>query len=97
MKNGSFIRSRDVSGNSPVKPHLAKRHPTVSGAQPSTPGKRTISTNVASTPSSALPRVAARSISGKPDLATAAAATSLVSTRISRYRDNKLLTDALED
>lgn len=80
MKNGSFIRSRDVSGNSPVKPHLAKRHPTVSGAQPSTPGKRTISTNVTSTPSSALPRVAARSISGKPDLATAAAATSLVST-----------------
>lgn len=88
MKNGTFVRNRDVSGNSPVKPQLAKRHSTVSGLQPSTPGKRTTSTNVTSTSSSALPRVATRSISGKPDLATAAAATSLVSGQVSWYGDN---------
>jgi dual specificity tyrosine-phosphorylation-regulated kinase 2/3/4 len=78
LKNGTFIRSRDISGSSPVKPTtVGKRHSTVSGLQPSTPAKR--GTTVPSTPGSALPRVAARSISGKPDLATAAAATSLVS------------------
>ncbi|EAW11642.1 putative protein kinase [Aspergillus clavatus NRRL 1] len=73
---GGFIRSRDISGSSPIKQvGIGKRHSTVSGLQPSTPAKRgTATTN---TPGSALPRVAARSISGKPDLATAAAATSL--------------------
>ncbi|KAH8433046.1 putative protein kinase [Aspergillus melleus] len=76
LKNGTFVRSRDVSGTSPVKPPVGKRHSTVSGLPPSTPGKRGISTSN-TTPGSALPRVAARSISGKPDLATAAAATSL--------------------
>ncbi|KAK9653379.1 serine/threonine protein kinase, CMGC, dual-specificity [Aspergillus fumigatus] len=76
LKNGTFIRSRDISGSSPVKATtVGKRHSTVSGLQPSTPAKR--GTTVPSTPGSALPRVAARSISGKPDLATAAAATSL--------------------
>jgi dual specificity tyrosine-phosphorylation-regulated kinase 2/3/4 len=78
LKNGSFIRSRDVSGSSPIKPIAGKRHSTVSGVQPSTPAKRSTTTSM-NTPGSALPRVAARSISGKPDLATAAAATSLVS------------------
>ncbi|THC98385.1 hypothetical protein EYZ11_002166 [Aspergillus tanneri] len=78
LKNGAFVRSRDVSGNSPVKPPIGKRHSTVSGIQPSTPAKRGTSTTTAA-PGSALPRVSARSISGKPDLATAAAATSLVS------------------
>jgi dual specificity tyrosine-phosphorylation-regulated kinase 2/3/4 len=73
LKSG-FIRSRDVSGNSPVK-GSGKRHSTVNGP-PSSPGKRG-SNN--STVGSALPRVSARSISGRPDLATAAAATSLVS------------------
>lgn len=77
MKNGTYVRNRDVSGNSPVK-RLGKRHSTVSGIPPSTPAKQSSSTNT-SAPSSALPRVSARSISGKPDLATAAAATSLVS------------------
>ncbi|KAB8072738.1 protein kinase [Aspergillus leporis] len=76
LKNGSFIRSRDVSGSSPIKPIAGKRHSTVSGVQPSTPAKRSTTTSM-NTPGSALPRVAARSISGKPDLATAAAATSL--------------------
>ncbi|XHG09778.1 hypothetical protein AWENTII_012819 [Aspergillus wentii] len=73
LKNGNFVRSRDVSGNSPVKASMGKR--AVSGVQPSTPGKRGV-TNP-SVPGSGLPRVATRSISGKPDLATAAAATSL--------------------
>lgn len=73
LKSG-FMRSRDVSATSPVK-GSGKRHSTVNGP-PSSPGKR-ISNN--STTGSALPRVTARSISGKPDLATAAAATSLVS------------------
>lgn len=75
-KNGGFVRNRDVTGNSTTKPHLAKRHSTVSGLPPSTPGKR--GSNPTSVSGSALPRVAMRSISGKPDLATAAAATSLV-------------------
>ncbi|GAB1213069.1 hypothetical protein ATERTT37_002218 [Aspergillus terreus] len=74
-KTGPFVRSRDVSGSSPVKPTSGKRHSTVSGLAPSTPAKRGTATTTA--PGSALPRVAARSISGKPDLATAAAATSL--------------------
>lgn len=78
LRNGSFVRNRDVSGESPVKPLAGKRNSIVSGAAPSTPAKRTTSTNVSGS-GSALPRVAARSISGKPDLATAAAATSLVS------------------
>ncbi|KAL4806201.1 hypothetical protein BDV18DRAFT_160269 [Aspergillus unguis] len=75
FKNGTVARSRDPSNTSPVKPTVGKRHSTVSGPPPSTPGKRITSTTTA--PSSALPRVSARSISGKPDLATAAAATSL--------------------
>lgn len=77
-RNGTLARNRDrdVSGHSPVKP-LGKRHSTISGLPPSTPGKQTSSTNP-SAPTSALPRVATRSFSGKPDLATAAAATSLV-------------------
>lgn len=75
LKNGSFVRTRGVSGNSPVKAVAGKRNSSVSNV-PSTP-KRT--TNTTSGPGSALPRAAGRSISGKPDLATAAAATSLVS------------------
>ncbi|KAL4870298.1 hypothetical protein BDV12DRAFT_166100 [Aspergillus spectabilis] len=75
LKNGTFVRSREPSNSSPVKASTGKRHSTVSGLPPSTPGKR--GTNSTTTPGSALPRVSARSISGKPDLATAAAATSL--------------------
>ena len=75
-KNGTLPRTRDGRNNSPVKP-IGKRHSTVSGVAPSTPAKRT--PNTATAPSSALPRVSTRrSVSGKPDLAAAAAATSLV-------------------
>lgn len=77
LRNGISVRHRDASGHSPVKPTVGKRHPTVSGIPPSTP-KRTTTNGNTTTPSSALPRVTTRSISGKPDLATAAAATSLV-------------------
>ncbi|KAJ5115162.1 hypothetical protein NUU61_000921 [Penicillium alfredii] len=75
LKNSTATRGRDVSGNSPVKGSSGKRHSTVSGPPPTTPGKR--ASNNPTAPGSALPRVSARSISGKPDLATAAAATSL--------------------
>jgi dual specificity tyrosine-phosphorylation-regulated kinase 2/3/4 len=74
LKSG-FMRTRDASANSPVK-GSSKRHSTVNGP-PSSPGKRGSSNST--TTGSALPRVSARSLSGKPDLATAAAATSLVS------------------
>lgn len=75
VKSGSYVRTRDISGASPVKKIGAKRNSSVSGV-PTTP-KRT--TNTTTAPGSALPRISGRSISGKPDLATAAAATSLVS------------------
>jgi len=77
LKTGSSGRLRDASGNSPVKGG-GKRHSTVSGLPPSSPAKRS-SNNPTSTSGTALPRASARSISGKADLATAAAATSLVS------------------
>ncbi|KAJ5644101.1 uncharacterized protein N7484_006608 [Penicillium longicatenatum] len=70
LKTGGFLRSRDASGNSPVK-GSGKRHSTINGPPPSSPAKRTVKD------STTLPRASARSISGKPDLATAAAATSL--------------------
>ncbi|PGH23055.1 CMGC/DYRK/DYRK2 protein kinase [Polytolypa hystricis UAMH7299] len=72
-------RHRDATGSSPIKaaPMAPRRHPTVSGIVASTNTKR--SSNPPSLTGSALPRVAGRSASGKPDLATAAAATSLVS------------------
>ncbi|PKY05077.1 hypothetical protein P168DRAFT_252182 [Aspergillus campestris IBT 28561] len=77
LKSGSFIRSRDVSGTSPIRHQTGKRHSTVSGLPPSTPARRGTNTTTAPGSASGLPRVSARSISGKPDLATAAAATSL--------------------
>ena len=77
LKTGPFSRNRDPSGNSPVKGNAGKRHSTVSGLPPSSPAKR--SSNNPTTSGTALPRASARSISGKPDLAMAAAATSLVS------------------
>ncbi|KAJ5541751.1 hypothetical protein N7494_006827 [Penicillium frequentans] len=70
LKTGGFLRSRDASGNSPVK-GSGKRHSTINGPPPSSPAKRAVKD------STTLPRASARSISGKPDLATAAAATSL--------------------
>jgi len=77
LKAGPFSRTREPSGTSPVKGSSGKRHSTVSGITPSSPAKRGSNTSTIS--GTALPRASARSISGKPDLATAAAATSLVS------------------
>ncbi|KAJ5584582.1 uncharacterized protein N7459_004382 [Penicillium hispanicum] len=77
LKSGTLARTRDASGNSPVKGTAGKRHSTISGLPPSSPAKR--ASNNPTTSGTALPRASARSISGKPDLATAAAATSLVS------------------
>lgn len=68
---------RDTSNSSPVKTATPKRNSTVTGPAVPTSAKRT-TTNTSLT-GSALPRVAGRNVSGKPDLATAAAATSLVS------------------
>ena len=78
MKHGAGGRSKDMTSSSPVKSGASKRHSTVNGLQSSaTTGgvKRTSNTSLTG---SALPRVATRSASGKPDLAAAAAATSLV-------------------
>lgn len=76
LKHGTGTRSRDQSSNSPVKQGTAKRHSTVNGLQSSATGG--VRTSNPSLTGSALPRVAPRSASGKPDLAAAAAATSLV-------------------
>ncbi|KAL1983723.1 hypothetical protein VTN96DRAFT_9979 [Rasamsonia emersonii] len=72
-KNGA-VKNRDASGGSPVKASAPRRHSTVNGLQPAA-GKRV--SNSGSYSNSGLPRVAGRSVSGKPDLAAAAAATSL--------------------
>jgi len=77
LKGGAVARTKDAPSSSPVKPTVAKRQSTVNGAQSSVSTKR--GSNGGSVSGTALPRVATRSISGKPDLATAAAATSLVS------------------
>lgn len=77
FKNGAAVRSRDTAGNSPVKPVASKRVSTINGLQSGAVGVKRAS-NGAAIQGSALPRVHARAASGKPDLATAAAATSLV-------------------
>ncbi|KAF3491062.1 dyrk [Arthroderma uncinatum] len=79
--NSDGPRLRDSSTNSPVKPGLPKRHSTfhhttsTSATNPGLTPKR--SSNVPPSGGSALPRVAPRNASGKPDLAAAAATTSL--------------------
>jgi dual specificity tyrosine-phosphorylation-regulated kinase 2/3/4 len=75
FKNGSAVRTRDLAGNSPVKPVSSRRQSTVNGLQTGAGVKR--ASNGAAIATSALPRVP-RTASGKPDLAIAAAATSLV-------------------
>ncbi|KAK2753714.1 hypothetical protein FQN55_000077 [Onygenales sp. PD_40] len=75
----SSARSRDIAGHSPVKPTGPKRNSATTSTVTSTTSnvtKRTSNGNPMS--GSALPRVT-RATSGKADLATAAAATSLVS------------------
>ncbi|KAI9835064.1 MAG: hypothetical protein M1819_002616 [Sarea resinae] len=74
FKNGTAVRT-NIPSSSPNKPAAPKRHSTVNGLQPTIGVKRS-STGTAL--ASNLPRVATRSVSGKPDLASAAAATSLV-------------------
>jgi dual specificity tyrosine-phosphorylation-regulated kinase 2/3/4 len=68
--------NREVSGTSPIKSG-PRRHSTVQGA----PGAIGVKRNANGAPlnvASSLPRVAQRSVSGKPDLASAAAVASLV-------------------
>ena len=77
FKNGATVRNKEVPSSSPSKVSMPKRHSTVNGLQSSIGVKRT-STGVAV--GSSLPRVTPRSTSGKPDLASSAAAVaSLVS------------------
>ncbi|EZF10812.1 CMGC/DYRK/DYRK2 protein kinase [Trichophyton rubrum D6] len=74
-------RLRDSSTNSPVKHGLPKRHSTfhhtstTTTANPGATPKR--ASNIPPSGGSALPRVTPRNASGKPDLAAAAATTSL--------------------
>ncbi|KAH4986027.1 dual-specificity kinase [Parastagonospora nodorum] len=79
FKNGAAVNTnREVSSsNSPVKGAAPqRRHSTVQGA----PGPAGVKRTVNGAPlNSGLPRVAQRSVSGKPDLASAAAIASLSS------------------
>lgn len=82
VKNGAGGADRQVSGSSPVKngPSGSRRQSSVQGASVGVGIKRSV--NGAPAPAtSSLPRVAQRSVSGKSDLASAAAAASLKSTR----------------
>lgn len=79
FKNGTAVPTpREHSSNSPVKSAAPRRHSTVNGLQ-STVGVKRASNGAAVGATSSLPRVAQRSVSGKPDLASAAAIASLVS------------------
>lgn len=76
FKNGTAVRNREIPSSSPIKPVAApKRHSTVNGLQSSAGVKRALNGNAIA--GSALPRVA-RVVSGKPDMAMAAATASLV-------------------
>ncbi|KAF2652783.1 hypothetical protein K491DRAFT_718641 [Lophiostoma macrostomum CBS 122681] len=70
------MSSRDVPNSSPVKAG-PRRHSTVQGA--SGAGVKRTATGAPLNAASSLPRVAQRSVSGKPDLASAAAIASLKS------------------
>ncbi|CAI6332841.1 unnamed protein product [Periconia digitata] len=77
FKNGTAVNSsREVSGSSPVKT-APRRHSTVQGGPA---GVKRTANGAPLNPGSSLPRVAQRSVSGRPDLASAAAVASLVST-----------------
>jgi len=76
-KNGTAARTKEVTSSSPIKAAVPpKRHSTINGLQSNVGVKRTI--NGAAVSGSALPRVAPRASSGKPDMAAAAALASLV-------------------
>lgn len=79
LRNGTAVNSnREVPSNSPVK-GVPRRHSTVQGAPGSTAVKRAAN-GAPLNATSSLPRAAQRSVSGKADMASsAAAAASLVS------------------
>ncbi|KZM23319.1 ATP binding [Ascochyta rabiei] len=81
IKNGTAGNSNQrVPSSSPVKSSAPRRHSTVSGAPgPGGVGIKRATNGAPASAASSLPRVAQRSISGKPDLASAAAMASLVS------------------
>ncbi|KAF2740269.1 hypothetical protein EJ04DRAFT_602720 [Polyplosphaeria fusca] len=77
FKNGAAMpASRDVPSSSPVK-GAPRRHSTMQGA-PGNTGVKRMANGAPLNVSSSLPRAAQRSVSGKPDLASAAAIASLV-------------------
>lgn len=80
FKNGVATNSaRDVPSSSPVK-GAPRRHSTVQGVTAAgTSGVKRTANGAPLNASSSLPRVAQRSVSGKPDLASAAAIASLKS------------------
>ncbi|KAJ4366759.1 serine/threonine protein kinase, CMGC, dual-specificity [Ascochyta clinopodiicola] len=81
IKNGTAVNSNQrVPSSSPVKSSAPRRHSTVSGPPgPGGAGVKRAANGAPATAASNLPRVAQRSVSGKPDLASAAAIASLVS------------------
>lgn len=80
IKSGSTVNNQRVPSSSPVKPNMPRRHSTVSGPPgPGGTGVKRAANGVPTNAASSLPRVAQRSVSGKPDLASAAAVASLVS------------------
>ena len=83
-KNGTAARAKEVTSGSPVKTTAQpKCHSTINGLQSNVGVKRT--TNGVAINGSALPRVAPRAGSGKPDMAAAAALASLVSNKGCEY------------
>jgi len=78
FKQGNNVPAgRDTTSSSPVKA-VPRRHSTIQGVPGGNGVKRTAN-GAPLNGSSSLPRVAQRSVSGKPDLASAAAIASLVS------------------
>lgn len=78
FKNGNAVNStRDIPSSSPVKGG-PRRHSTVQGA-PGVAGAKRAANGAPLNVTSSLPRAAQRSVSGKPDLASAAAIASLKS------------------
>jgi dual specificity tyrosine-phosphorylation-regulated kinase 2/3/4 len=72
FKHVSTVRSREVSGSSPIKNSAPRRQSTVNGLS-TTASKRTSTGAAIATNNSNLPRVTARSTSAKQDLASAGA------------------------
>jgi len=71
--------TRDAPSSSPIKGGPTRRHSTVQGGPPGGAGSKRAANGTPLNVTSSLPRAAQRSVSGKPDLASAAAIASLVS------------------